>query len=505
MHTEDVKERMQAKLRDVLDEVGDRLNDIVTEAVDEGIESIANFGAVRNNAGDTFHMDKRKTQRSEKLAEKHFKTRNSLLTDLFNEDRHIKAAYNIWLIILCLLFLHTISHDLIENGTMEIGIMTISTGLAQFAQVIKIWFFMTLLSFTVYGFHSFWAHQRLKFQPKSMVLKVWDYTWLSLSIAYQSAFLFFPARAVFLANFPPPCALIITMEQMRMMMKIHAFVRSTSSRVISHKLHTEGKKMNFPRFSKFLYFMFAPTLVYRDNYPSTKTIRWSFVISNFRDVIYISFFIAFLYERFIFPTYRDWGRNSVSVRGFAPKYFNSVLPALGMYLCGFYCLLHAWSNAWAELLKFGDRLFYKDWWTATSLEIYFRKWNVIVHDWLYTYLYKDFYEIIVPGNKYVASFMVFAISSIFHEYILSVSFRLFYPMMFVLFMGTGYPLVYVTRKTSVLGNLFLWFLLVFGNAILLSFYSIEYFARMNCPEYGDVILDLFMPKSFFCNNTNFAN
>lgn len=32
---------------------------------------------------------------------------------------------------------------------------------------------------------------------------------------------------------------------------------------------------------------------------------------------------------------------------------------------------------------------FQDWWNATNLASYYRTWNVVVHDWLYTYVYRD--------------------------------------------------------------------------------------------------------------------
>lgn len=52
-----------------------------------------------------------------------------------------------------------------------------------------------------------------------------------------------------------------------MLMKIHAFVRSIVPTITSYKLHATDEECPFPGFSKFLYFMFAPTIVYRDSYP----------------------------------------------------------------------------------------------------------------------------------------------------------------------------------------------------------------------------------------------
>lgn len=37
-------------------------------------------------------------------------------------------------------------------------------------------------------------------------------------------------------------------------------------------------------------------------------------------------------------------------------------------------------------------LFYwtlQDWWNSTSFANYYRTWNVVVHDWLYYYVYRD--------------------------------------------------------------------------------------------------------------------
>lgn len=32
----------------------------------------------------------------------------------------------------------------------------------------------------------------------------------------------------------------------------------------------------------------------------------------------------------------------------------------------------------------------QDWWNSTSFANYYRTWNVVVHDWLYYYVYCDF-------------------------------------------------------------------------------------------------------------------
>ena len=67
------------------------------------------------------------------------------------------------------------------------------------------------------------------------------------------------------------------MEQVRLMMKTHAFVRSniTTSLAFGNE-HKKDQSINksagneegfCPDFSKYLYFTFAPTLVYKNEYP----------------------------------------------------------------------------------------------------------------------------------------------------------------------------------------------------------------------------------------------
>jgi hypothetical protein len=54
-----------------------------------------------------------------------------------------------------------------------------------------------------------------------------------------------------------------------MMMKTYAFVRSNTPRALAYKPHkSDDKEISVcPDFSKYLYFLFVPTLVYRDSYP----------------------------------------------------------------------------------------------------------------------------------------------------------------------------------------------------------------------------------------------
>ena len=67
-----------------------------------------------------------------------------------------------------------------------------------------------------------------------------------------------------------------------------------------------------PNISKYVYFLFAPTLIYRDEYPRTEKIRWSFVLKCFLELLAILFVInIILYRWFILEVRGLYGREIV--------------------------------------------------------------------------------------------------------------------------------------------------------------------------------------------------
>lgn len=224
---------------------------------------------------------------------------------------------------------------------------------------------------------------------------------------------------------------------------------------------------------------------------------------NYLEVIGVIFYLSFIFERFLIPFYRQFGLVEIPLSGLVLSIFGTIMPSIIIFLCGFYCLLHAWMNAAAELLRFGDRMFYKDWWNASSFDVYYRTWNVVVHDWLYTYIYKDMYEHVLKGSRVGSTIVVFTISATVHEFILSFAFGFFYPIMFLMFEGAGVFFMFVTKKEhKAVGNIIMWLSLCLGNGIMFSLYNIEYFARQNCVV-GNSVLDFFIPVSWSCHGITY--
>ncbi|VDP12710.1 unnamed protein product [Soboliphyme baturini] len=153
------------------------------------------------------------------------------------------------------------------------------------------------------------------------------------------------------------------------------------------------------------------------------------------------------------------------------------------------------------MLRFGDRLFYKDWWNATDMSTYYRTWNIVVYEWLYTYVYRDMYPLCGKKCRTLAITMVFFLSAVVHEYILTVAFRFFYPVLFLQFFLAAGPvgLMSVLRSTKErFWNVLLWCCILFGTGMLMCFYSCEWYARQNCPPVYNGALDVFVPRSWTC-------
>ncbi|XP_055927046.1 sterol O-acyltransferase 1-like isoform X1 [Argiope bruennichi] len=144
----------------------------------------------------------------------------------------------------------------------------------------------------------------------------------------------------------------------------------------------------------------------------------------------------------------------------------------------------------------------EDWWNCTSYTKFYRSWNILVHDWLYFYIYCDMYAIL--KSRTVAMLSVFLLSAIVHEYIVAVSLRFIFPPLFTLFYIAGIIFIFMTRRrTSNFWNFFLWFTLLLGYGLLLVFYSLEMSARINCPRILDSWLDYAVPRFLHCNVISF--
>lgn len=172
------------------------------------------------------------------------------------------------------------------------------------------------------------------------------------------------------------------------------------------------------------YFMLAPTLSYQLNYPRMKgPIRYRYILSILIRMVVCSGLILLFVEQYVIPTV-EVSAPSIhdnDIMKSMELLFSLAIPSTYIWLLGFYLFFHLYLNLIAELLQFGDRMFYKDWWNAKSIETFWRYWNLPVHHWFVRHIY--FPAIRFGISKTSATFIIFLLSAIFHEVIISIPFR----------------------------------------------------------------------------------
>ncbi|OQV18680.1 Sterol O-acyltransferase 1 [Hypsibius exemplaris] len=340
------------------------------------------------------------------IVRKEFHPRASVLTDLF-EIPHILTIRYVFVAILIIFGMNTVLQDIFDHGTIGVDFHIWTWAFGKFPYVVTFWCLMqttTLLVVFVPLCH--WGRNR----TRSDKLDAFDYFWLCCYVLYQIGFALIPFWFVNYFDLPPASTSIIVAEQVRFIMKSHAFVRENITVIMRSTAAHEHAVL--PKFSNYVYFQFVPTLVYRDNYPRNKEIRWHFVLMNFAHVAAGISYTYYIFVRFCMPVFRNFNHEHVNLKTFVKSIFDCILPGSLNLLVVFYALLHAWMNAFAEMLRFADRMFYRDWWNSTTFGQYYRTWNVVVHDWLYTYIYSDMYQLCGSRFRESLCFVTFVLSAV---------------------------------------------------------------------------------------------
>ncbi|KAJ4708681.1 O-acyltransferase [Melia azedarach] len=228
-------------------------------------------------------------------------------------------------------------------------------------------------------------------------------------------------------------------------------------------------------FKSLAYFMVAPTLCYQPSYPRTAYVRKGWVVRQLVKLIIFTGVMGFIIEQYINPIIQN---SQHPLKGNLLYAIERVLklsvPNLYVWLCMFYCFFHLWLNILAELFRFGDREFYKDWWNAQTVEEYWRMWNMPVHKWMVRHIYFPCLRHGIP--KGVAIVIVFFVSAIFHELCIAVPCHIFKWWAFIGIMFQV-PLVLITNylqrrfRSSMVGNMIFWFIFcIFGQPMCVLLY-----------------------------------
>mmetsp|Transcript_50142 Transcript_50142/g.55953 ORF Transcript_50142/g.55953 Transcript_50142/m.55953 type:complete len:739 (+) Transcript_50142:89-2305(+) len=243
------------------------------------------------------------------------------------------------------------------------------------------------------------------------------------------------------------------------------------------------------------YFWFAPTLTYQMVFPRVGRRSMGQILSLILRLFLCFVLLAFLVAQVFRPILNNMleelneleeeDRHMLSVHILAEYLLKLGIASSYIWLLVFYGFFHVLLNLLAQLLRFGDRVFYKDWWNSSNLSSYWRLWNLPVHYWLVRHLY---HPCIRRGaSKSTSMFIVFFLSAVVHEMLISIPFHMIRFYSFFGMMGQ-IPLVAITkyidkvRPGSSIGNFIFWLSFCFlGQPIAIMFYTIDYWKLNSIP------------------------
>ncbi|GKY96977.1 hypothetical protein MPSEU_000656600 [Mayamaea pseudoterrestris] len=232
------------------------------------------------------------------------------------------------------------------------------------------------------------------------------------------------------------------------------------------------------------YFWFAPTLTYQIAFPRSQNVRWLKVVGILvRMVIAVAIF-TFLVAQVVSPALAnlvldlEQTNGTYNLQMMGEYWLKLSVANTYLWLLMFYVYFHLYLNLFAELLRFGDRVFYKDWWNSSEVSAYWRLWNCPVHYWLIRHLYFPCMRMKI--SRSASTFLVFFVSAVLHEILVSVPFHMIRPWSFIGMM-MQVPLVAITKYlyrrypgTSV-GNLIFWLsFCVVGQPMAVFLYAVDY-------------------------------
>eukprot|EP01116_Phalansterium_solitarium_P023464 TRINITY_DN8228_c0_g1_i1.p1 TRINITY_DN8228_c0_g1~~TRINITY_DN8228_c0_g1_i1.p1 ORF type:complete len:641 (-),score=238.70 TRINITY_DN8228_c0_g1_i1:95-2017(-) len=389
-----------------------------------------------------------------------FFARKSPITSMLTIS-HVQTIYNVFVAMLMLSLTNTLMHNYYETG-QAIDFTILAWVFEGFPVAIVLW-----LGLFVTSFHAYFLQRAVVANLVSSTVARWVSFVIGIVMHVVSA------KSVSFFHFHVATAMALMCEVTRFTMKMHSYLTVNRQLQQAKAAGSDDPDANvFPRnvtLSNYFEFLWFPCLVYQTSYPRNKSINWRFVFRQSLDFAMCILYIYAVFVRYIQPYLHEMkGDYKTLLLGI----FKVMLPGMALAMLSFMMLLHSWMNVFAEITRFADRRFYSDWWNARSWSAYYRKWNIVVHNFIHRHI---FVELMVNWKvgKHTSMWITFIFSAVIHEYIICVAMGFYKPILFFLFVIPGVLFIYLTRflKNWSFWNVFMWAMLIIGHGILVGLYS----------------------------------
>jgi len=142
----------------------------------------------------------------------------------------------------------------------------------------------------------------------------------------------------------------------------------------------------------FARFYALPTMVYRDSYPTNRSINYYGAFSNFINFLMAVMFLFLIYKVFIVQYFND--ETNVLDKGNLYIFkilINYIILSIIVLFVLFFGLFHSFLNFTADLMQFSDRNFYKPFWSSRNPVNFYRN-LVFNYEEFFLYYIKYTYE-----------------------------------------------------------------------------------------------------------------
>ncbi|KAH1201171.1 Diacylglycerol O-acyltransferase 1B [Glycine soja] len=308
---------------------------------------------------------------------------------------------------LCIVVLVAVNSRLIIENLMKYGWL-IKSGFWFSSKSLRDWP-LFILSLVVFPFAAFIVEKlaQRKCIPEPVVVV--------LHIIITSTSLFYPVLVILRCDSAFVSGVTLMLFSCVVWLKLVSYAHTNYDMRALTKLVEKGEalldtlNMDYPynvSFKSLAYFLVAPTLCYQPSYPRTPYIRKGWLFRQLVKLIIFTGVMGFIIEQYINPIVQN---SQHPLKGNLLYATERVLKLSVPNLYVWLCML----NILAELLRFGDREFYKDWWNAKTP----------VHKWMIRHLYFPCLRHGLP--KAAALLIAFLVSALFHELCIAVPCHIF--------------------------------------------------------------------------------
>uniref|UniRef100_A0AAR2L9N4 O-acyltransferase n=1 Tax=Pygocentrus nattereri TaxID=42514 RepID=A0AAR2L9N4_PYGNA len=239
-------------------------------------------------------------------------------------------------------------------------------------------------------------------------------------------------------------------------------------------------------FKNLYYFVSAPTLCYELNFPRSQSVRMGFLLRRLFEMVAHILVVFSVVPQWMVPIIQSSMKplQDMDYSRMIERLLRLAVPNHFLWLIFFYWFFHSSMNFVAELLRFGDREFYRDWWNSESVTYFWQNWNIPVHKWCIRHFYKPLLR--KGASKLLSQSAVFFASAFFHEYLVSVPLRMFRLWAFMGMMAQ-LPLAWFVGRflRGNYGNAAVWLSLIIGQPIAVLMYVHDYYVINHLEEAAD--------------------